>query len=463
MNLAQHRPLAFIQVVGLGCVLLTPVWVYELLYGDPDYLPTTEFVTIPILVVMTATVLVHLTRNDSFLRQAAFVGLLCKLVATAAFFYVAFSLYGGTADMFGYVRYGREVAEHFARTGNLIFLQPFWGTRAPPNTAALLFIVFGFSRALACVFFALLSFWGEFFLYKAFCIAYPNGDKRTAAIMLFMLPSIVFWTASVGKDSMVLLFIGISVYGFARLDRNTNVRSLLITLVGLVGVLFVRPHVAGILAMAFIMPYAFVSGGRRGRDVAFRLVAIPLLLATTFYLARGAQRFVGMEDLSQTGEVLNRVQNASNMGTSAFGNSASVTSRVLAAPVLFFRPFPWEAHNFPAALASIEGLLLMFITWKYWRQIVAAVRFHRRGSFTLFAVFYLVEFSIIFSAAISNFGLLARERTMAVPLFVMLLCIVPKRREYLIRSTLLREPGPAEAFAPTLASGAQRTEPGLRR
>jgi hypothetical protein len=428
MQLGQHRSVVFIQFVGFSCLLLTPVWVYELLYGDPDYSPTNEYATIPILILATATLLLHLTRNDNFLRQAAFAGLLCKMVATAAFFYIAFWVYGGAADMFGYERYGRHVAEQFAATGRLEFIRPYWSTAAPANTAGLLFIVFGASRALACVFFALLSFWGEFYLYKAFCVAYPEGDRRTAAILLFMLPSIVFWTATIGKDAMVLLFIGISVYGFAKLDRNTNARSLLITLFGLGGVLFVRPHVAGILAMAFVMPYAFATAGRRRRDVAFRLVAIPMLLGTTFFLARGAQQFVGMADLSQAGMVLNRVQSSSNTGTSAFGASASATSRVLAAPVLFFRPFPWEVHNFQAALASLEGMLLLFLTWRYYRQIWAALRFQRRSSFTVFAIVFLAEFSVIFSAAISNFGLLARERTMAVPLFAMLLCIVPARR-----------------------------------
>jgi hypothetical protein len=90
--------------------------------------------------------------------------------------------------------------------------------------------------------------------------------------------------------------------------------------------------------------------------------------------------------------------------------------------VLFFRPFPWEARNGQSAVAAIEGLFLAWLAWTRRKQLSLVIRNWRENPFVFFALMFVVEFSIIFSAAISNFGLLVRQRVMAMPFLIMLLC-----------------------------------------
>jgi hypothetical protein len=302
---------------------------------------------------------------------------------------------------------------------------------------------------MATVWFSLLGLCGQYLCYRAFRVAYPKGDRKMAAILLFLLPSIVYWTSSVGKDALALFFIGWAVFGFARLTQHASSRAIVPVIAGLTGILCVRPHVAGMLASSFALPYALGRNAQGFRGTVVKVVGIPIMIVITFYFATQAQVFLGMDDVSHASEFLSAVASKNNYGNSAFG-SASLVARIFAAPMLFFRPFPWEVHNLQSAIASGEAMLLLYLTWHYRGMILAALQRHWRSGFTLFLLLFLAEFSVIFSAAISNFGLLARERTMVIPLFAMFLCVVPRREAAAVRTPLLSTgPSGPQGIAPT--------------
>ena len=83
----------------------------------------------------------------------------------------------------------------------------------------------------------------------------------------------------------------------------------------------------------------------------------------------------------------------------------------------------WEARNPQSAMASLEGLFLVGLGWRRRKQLLSVVKNWRENPFVFFLLLFVAEFSIIFSAAITNFGLLARQRVMATPFLIMLLCL----------------------------------------
>jgi hypothetical protein len=131
-----------------------------------------------------------------------------------------------------------------------------------------------------------------------------------------------------------------------------------------------------------------------------------------------------MENFSQAGRVMLRVGVDNNLGGSAFQGKASLVSRALAAPVLFFRPFPWEAQSATSIIAAGEGLLLLWLVVRR-RQLMRTLRRWRSNPFAAFMILFVIEFCLIYSAAVTNFGLLARQRVMALPMVLMLLCMAP--------------------------------------
>ena len=93
----------------------------------------------------------------------------------------------------------------------------------------------GPSLAAGYLGFSLVAFIGSFFFYRSFCIAFPAGDKRLYALAAFFFPSIVYWSNGMGKDALMLLFIGLTAYGVARLMTNSFVLGMIPLILGLLG------------------------------------------------------------------------------------------------------------------------------------------------------------------------------------------------------------------------------------
>ena len=136
-----------------------------------------------------------------------------------------------------------------------------------------------------------------------------------------------------------------------------------------------------------------------------------------------AQSFVGVEgsDFQSSVSRLKVQSRNSDPGGSTFNQGESLSRRIIQGPFLVFRPFPWEAHNAMAAVAALEGAALFFLAWRKRRDVWALMR-HWREAYVLFILIFTLEFSVIFSAATSNFGILVRERIMLVPIFLMIFC-----------------------------------------
>jgi hypothetical protein len=448
---ARYRGL--LQASAAVMTLTAPVWLYFLLRAGGDTSTAWDWSLVLLLMGFAFGLMAFVSRSDPFLRRVMTVGLLCKMMACAASVYLATSVYSGSSDAVGYTYAGRGIAGRFFEGGgHWTTLYPVWSTNFVRMLTGALFIVTGPSMAMGTIVFALVAFCGQYLSYRAFCSAFPaaQADRRFAAMLLFLLPSLIFWSAGIGKDALMAFFIGLTCYGYARLDRTSRPSFYLPVLIGVGGVLMVRPHVALMLVIALCFPFLLAKNTRGARGVMIRAVGIPLLLGATVYVAIMAKDFLAMDDYSQSSRVIERVNRHNQFGGSVIEGDATSASRVLNAPFLFFRPFPWEVHNLQAAIASSEGMLLLIICFRNRRHILAAVWRWRSTPFTIFILVFLVEFTLIFSAAISNFGLLARERIMGTPLLLMLMCVpagdeAPRKRRDAARSESWPERTPEPA------------------
>ena len=48
--------------------------------------------------------------------------------------------------------------------------------------------------------------WGAYFFYRAFCIAFPEGNRGLYGLLVVLLPSIVYWSSAIGKDALAATF-----------------------------------------------------------------------------------------------------------------------------------------------------------------------------------------------------------------------------------------------------------------
>ena len=62
-----------------------------------------------------------------------------------------------------------------------------------------------------------LAFWGIYFCYVAFRTALPAADHRRYAVLVFFLPSILFWPSAISKETPMILCTGLTLLGATRL------------------------------------------------------------------------------------------------------------------------------------------------------------------------------------------------------------------------------------------------------
>jgi hypothetical protein len=407
-----------VKSIGLLTMITCPLWVLALFYsGQYEY--TSSFILIPVVVALNVILALRISRGDPFLHLVLPIAIIFKLAACGLYLYMVRNVLGG-GDAEDYFARGSSIASLYSTTGEWQFLVPFWSTNFITMLSGALQILIGPSFPAVSVIFGMLSFWGEFFAYRAFCTAFPRGDRYLLGILLFFLPSIVFWPSTIGKDALIMLFIGICVYGFALVNQQPSPKAFFYLGLGLLLTMTVRPHIAAMLVISMTAPFLLATNRRGAAAALTKMIGFGLLVGSTYLIAAQARTFLQFDDISGGMKAVDNVNRANHYGNAAIGEDESMFVRAISAPVLLFRPFLWEVHNVPSTLASVEGLLLLVFTWRRRRELLQMLRRWKIDSFAAFLLVYTIQFSIIFAGAMSNFGLLARQRVMLLPFALML-------------------------------------------
>jgi hypothetical protein len=158
------------------------------------------------------------------------------------------AVYHGVADANGYYGAGVRLAPLFRTLQFPVFPNP--GTGFMNFMTGLLFSVTGPTMLGGFVVCASAGFVGSWYFYKAFRLEFPDGDAKTFAYLIFLLPSMWYWPSSLGKDGLIVLFLGSATYGFALLLRGRFAHGIVVAAFGLFGTIMIRPPMAAALAVA---------------------------------------------------------------------------------------------------------------------------------------------------------------------------------------------------------------------
>ena len=128
--------------------------------------------------------------------------------------------------------------------------------------------------------------------FRAFSLTFAGADTKRYAYWIFLLPSILFWTADVSKEAIMMLALGLVAYGAAKFLAHRR-GGFALALVGVTIGFFVRPNellmiVAGITVAMMVSQAgrgAAVSAGRRLLSLLFfGSVLIVSIYLTLHYL-----------------------------------------------------------------------------------------------------------------------------------------------------------------------------------
>lgn len=405
--------------------------------------------------------------SDAWIRKLVMLGLVAKLLGAFARFYTNQYLLG-PGDAYGYHLAGSAVAAEFRQlvfdgAAYNTYIVDLTGTRFIRLLTAVAYVFTGSTQLGGYVLFSFVSFWGLYLFYRAYSIALPNDGRRTYTALLFFLPSMVFWPSSIGKEAWLVTMLGLGSYGLARFLTQQRFGYLAI-FASMFGMGIVRPHVAAIFGLS--MAFAFVLRRSTGQGKMTRKVFGLVLLAVFGALViNQLQAFFGLDSPLDAQVVFDETARRSSQGGSQFETvqPTSIYEMPWAIVTVLFRPFIFEANSAAGLVTGAEGaLLLALFVWNMPRLIglpATTVRHPYLG----YAVLYSLIFALSFSA-VSNFGILARQRTQLFPIVMVLLTAIIAHRGDGIRTRRRAERAsarPTPSLRP-LTSHSQGPDPGTK-
>jgi hypothetical protein len=386
----------------------------------------------PILIALSVPLLMRYAKTDSDHRIGSILiaALVFKLAFAIPRYYMVTVIYG-TGDSLRYDHAATELRPYFLKldfsVAHLGEGGTGGGTRFIEIVTGIIYTIFGPSIISGFLVFSWLSFWGLFFFYRAFRVGVPDGDARRYALLLFFLPSMLFWPSSIGKEAWMTFAIGITSYGCALLLARRRGASIYL-IIGLAATMAVRPHMALLVIAGLGLAYLLRSQST-ARAVALGKLRTAFGLGViglgTMLVIRRVSAFFGIDDfnLDTAVDTLEYAEGQTAQGGSEFvGGGPSLRDLPVNIVTVLFRPFAFEVNNLQALIAALEGTLLLILVVLSIPRLRGIPRRLRKQPYITYCVVYAVLFCFMFSA-FQNFGILARQRVLVFPLILVLLAL----------------------------------------
>ena len=393
----------------------------------------------PIVVVIVGVLLFALGRRyirrivraeggDPWLAKALTVCLVAHLLAAPLQIWAVNHLYGGVADFTRYIYKGAPLASNF-RHFDFSLPQGFGGivdNGSVSIVAAALFAIVGIDQAAAFLIMSFLAFIGITCFYRAFTLTFSGVGNRRYGYLIFFLPSLIFWTADVSKEAIMLFLLGLLAYGCAQvLARRGGYRAWLLILASIAGSAFIRPNEMLLVLGGFTIAMIFrptpastkFEPGRRTASLVLLAVLVGVVMFVTLHFLPGLHGSVNLDQINK-----NNQGTGSGLGSSGVTYSQSPAYFPKDVYVVLFDPLPFNAHSGGEKFQAVQNTVLLVLLVTSLRNLRILPRAAFARPYLIMCFVYVVSFCYFF-ASLGNLGLIAREATVMVPFYLVLLCI----------------------------------------
>lgn len=282
------------------------------------------------------------------------------------------------------------------------------GTRFTETVAYIITQIFDSNYLNTTLVSGIFGFLGLVFLYLSLSKFLSELNKLWYLILF--LPSMSFWSAGLGKDSISFMATCLFLYAVSTLRRKT-----LPLIFAFLAMFIVRPHIAFIMLVSFVIYFIF----RAKIHIVFKILTLPIVLASAFIALQFVQQYVGLSDVSldSLDSYVDKRQGYNQGG----GSSLDITSMSYPMQMFtyIFRPLPFEAHSIVALITSIENTLLLL----FFIYITFKSRFNFRTYIkdkNLWLFLYIFITCSILAITTANLGIATRQKWMFMPVLIYL-------------------------------------------
>jgi len=359
------------------------------------------------------------------------IAFIAKVLGAAVRHYVAVVVYNRSADALVYHARGSEYVHVWRDLQVPVITSRGSGTNFMEGLTGFIYIPYIPDELGAFVIFATLALLGQMLFYAAFRRSLAGAGLKRYALGIFFLPSLLYWPSSPGKDSIMLLALGLATWAISGMFQGKWF-SMLPALAGSLAIMAaIRPHVAALLVGAFGMALLLSRAPKIPGGVALRLVLFGVVGVGIAFAAVRLSASYGLSlDTDSLNEFADSVTDRTSTGGSQVAGSAvtGLSDIPQAALRVLFRPLITDGGNFQVLLSAIEGTVMLGVVVLGFPRIISNLRMLRTNQYVALSLFYTFGFIVAFSTFL-NLGILARQRVQELPYLLVLVVVLtlPKK------------------------------------
>jgi hypothetical protein len=233
-----------------------------------------------------------------------------------------------------------------------------WFDNYGTSSAFVRFIAFflvnylGFSYESCMVFFSWLGYLGFLFFY----IFFRERIKSAPTILgvdgiklIFLLPNLHFWSASLGKGSLMFFAFGLLFFSLNRIGSR-----LVALIIGGWIIFQLRPHIFYVALVAIALGYTFST---KGVSIFYRVLILAVASFLLVYIYNDILTVTGLESESITDPLISHRARELSKATSGIDiTNYSIPEKLFA---FCFRPLFFDAPGFLGYIVSFENLFYL--------------------------------------------------------------------------------------------------------
>ena len=272
------------------------------------------------------------------------------------------------------------------------------------------------------IFFNLLTFWGQYLLYKLFAVYFPQR-KALIFFLIFLLPSVSFWLSGIRPDAWIMVSIGLTLYYFHAWLYSKRIAQLLLFLAGIAGLIIFRSPLL-VLLLPGLLAWLITEKTKRPAGQVFALAyAVSVVL---FFLSAYFSPQVNMLTY-----VVHRQQEFLQLK----GNTAYHLNVLSPEPASFFKTLPqafvntflrptlWEARGPLQWMEAIETLLTWLLMLVALLGPVGLNAVWTRSSLVWLCIFFGVSLYLFIGYTVPFPGAIARYKVIPELLLLLAICM----------------------------------------
>lgn len=242
-------------------------------------------------------------------------------------------------------------------------------------------------------------------------------------LLILFIPSMSFWSAGLGKDSISFMATCLFLYGITESKNSSFTLSF-----AFLTMFMVRPHIAAVMLFSFVI--YFISKSKT--HIVLKALLIPIISVGVVITLQFVQQYVGLNDASL--ESLDQYVDKRQSYNRGGGSSLDISSMSYPMQMFtyVFRPLPFEAHSIVALITSIENtfLLLLFLFISFKSKFNLRVLLENKNLW-LFTYAFLT--CTILAITTANLGIATRQKWMFMP--VLLYLLIYAYHDYTVNKT----------------------------